>query len=198
PDGDLRQRSHRSGRPPLEDPDQREREAARFPLGAAGGRPQRDLRLDRGGGGADGRCLPRGLRPASARAAPLRAHRRDRRREWRPRGPGRDGRRDADRADVVGSPARRPGLAGGRPPGRGRPGADRRTEPDQGGHGGMRAMVLAAGLGTRLRPITYEMPKPMVPVLNRPVMEHILRLLARHGFEETIANLYWFPELIEG
>ena len=45
----------------------------------------------------------------------------------------------------------------------------------------MRAMVLAAGLGTRLRPLTYEMPKPMVPVLNRPVMEHILRLLARNG-----------------
>jgi len=62
----------------------------------------------------------------------------------------------------------------------------------------MRAMVLAAGLGTRLRPITYEMPKPMVPVLNKPVMEHILRLLARHGFSETIANLHWFPELIEG
>jgi mannose-1-phosphate guanylyltransferase/mannose-1-phosphate guanylyltransferase/phosphomannomutase len=59
-------------------------------------------------------------------------------------------------------------------------------------------MVLAAGLGTRLRPITYEMPKPMVPVLNKPVMEHILRLLARHGFSETIANLHWFPELIEG
>ncbi len=61
----------------------------------------------------------------------------------------------------------------------------------------MRAMVLAAGLGTRLRPITFDMPKPMVPVLNRPVMEHILRLLARHGFTETIANLHWFPELIE-
>jgi mannose-1-phosphate guanylyltransferase len=58
-------------------------------------------------------------------------------------------------------------------------------------------MVLAAGLGTRLRPITYEMPKPMVPVLNRPVMEHIVRLLARHGFTETIANLHWFPETIE-
>jgi mannose-1-phosphate guanylyltransferase/mannose-1-phosphate guanylyltransferase/phosphomannomutase len=57
-------------------------------------------------------------------------------------------------------------------------------------------MVLAAGLGTRLRPITFDMPKPMVPVLNRPVMEHILRLLARHGFEETIANLHWFPDLI--
>jgi mannose-1-phosphate guanylyltransferase len=61
----------------------------------------------------------------------------------------------------------------------------------------MRAMVLAAGLGTRLRPITFDMPKPMVPVLNRPVMEHILRLLAKHGFTETIANLHWFPELIE-
>jgi mannose-1-phosphate guanylyltransferase len=61
----------------------------------------------------------------------------------------------------------------------------------------MRAMILAAGLGTRLRPITYGMPKPMVPVLNRPVMEHIVRLLARHGFGETIANLHWFPELIQ-
>ena len=62
----------------------------------------------------------------------------------------------------------------------------------------MRAMVLAAGLGTRLRPITYAMPKPMVPVINKPVMEHILRLLARHGFTETIANLHWFPDVIEG
>ncbi len=62
----------------------------------------------------------------------------------------------------------------------------------------MRAMVLAAGLGTRLRPITYAMPKPMVPVLNRPVMEHIVRLLARHGFGGAIANLHWFPETIEG
>jgi mannose-1-phosphate guanylyltransferase/mannose-1-phosphate guanylyltransferase/phosphomannomutase len=62
----------------------------------------------------------------------------------------------------------------------------------------MKAMVLAAGLGTRLRPITYSMPKPMVPVLNRPVMEHIARLLARHGFEDTIANLHWFPDVIEG
>jgi mannose-1-phosphate guanylyltransferase len=59
-------------------------------------------------------------------------------------------------------------------------------------------MILAAGLGTRLRPITYAMPKPMVPVLNRPVMEHIARLLARHGFSEAIANLHWFPETIEG
>jgi mannose-1-phosphate guanylyltransferase len=62
----------------------------------------------------------------------------------------------------------------------------------------MKAMILAAGLGTRLRPITYGMPKPMVPVLNRPVMEHIALLLSRHGFREAIANLHWFPELIEG
>jgi mannose-1-phosphate guanylyltransferase len=62
----------------------------------------------------------------------------------------------------------------------------------------MRAMILAAGLGTRLRPITYSRPKPMVPVLNRPVMEHIARLLARHGFHEVIANLHWFPDLIKG
>jgi mannose-1-phosphate guanylyltransferase len=58
-------------------------------------------------------------------------------------------------------------------------------------------MVLAAGLGTRLRPITYAIPKPLVPVLNRPVMEHSVRLIARHGFEEAIANLHWFPETIE-
>jgi mannose-1-phosphate guanylyltransferase len=62
----------------------------------------------------------------------------------------------------------------------------------------MRAMILAAGLGTRLRPITYAIPKPMAPVLNRPVMEHTVRLLARHGFGEAIANLHWFPETIEG
>ena len=53
-------------------------------------------------------------------------------------------------------------------------------------------------MGTRLRPITNAMPKPMVPVLNRPVMEHILRLLDGNGFTEAIANLHWFPETIEG
>jgi mannose-1-phosphate guanylyltransferase len=60
----------------------------------------------------------------------------------------------------------------------------------------MRAMVLAAGLGTRLRPLTYEITKPMVPVLDRPVMAHILDLLDRHGFEQVIANLHYFPETI--
>jgi len=60
----------------------------------------------------------------------------------------------------------------------------------------MRAMVLAAGLGTRLRPLTYEITKPMVPVLDRPVMAHIIDLLDRHGFEQVIANLHYFPETI--
>jgi mannose-1-phosphate guanylyltransferase len=58
-------------------------------------------------------------------------------------------------------------------------------------------MLLAAGLGTRLRPLTYEIPKPMVPVLGTPVMEHILRLLAKHGFGDVIANLHYFPDQIE-
>jgi len=59
-------------------------------------------------------------------------------------------------------------------------------------------MLLAAGLGTRLRPLTYEVPKPMVPVLGTPVMEHILRLLARHGLDDVVANLHYFPDQIEG
>jgi mannose-1-phosphate guanylyltransferase len=57
-------------------------------------------------------------------------------------------------------------------------------------------MVMAAGLGTRLRPLTYEVPKPMVPLVNRPVMEHILELLPPHGFTEVISNLHWFPDTI--
>jgi mannose-1-phosphate guanylyltransferase/mannose-1-phosphate guanylyltransferase/phosphomannomutase len=60
----------------------------------------------------------------------------------------------------------------------------------------MKAMVLAAGLGTRLRPLTYEITKPMVPVLDRPVMEHILELIERHSFDGVIANLHYFPETI--
>ena len=55
---------------------------------------------------------------------------------------------------------------------------------------------MAAGLGTRLQPLTYEVPKPMVPVVNRPIMEHILTLLARHDLTQVIANLHWYPETI--
>jgi len=62
----------------------------------------------------------------------------------------------------------------------------------------MKAMVLAAGLGTRLKPLTFEIPKPMVPVLDRPVMAHIVGLLERQGFDDLIANVHYYPETIEG
>ena len=55
---------------------------------------------------------------------------------------------------------------------------------------------MAAGLGTRLRPLTHEIPKPLVPVANRPIMEHILTLLAGHGLNEVVANLHWFADTI--
>ena len=58
-------------------------------------------------------------------------------------------------------------------------------------------MILAAGLGTRLRPLTYLLPKPMAPVLNVPVMEHIARLLAAHGFEQVITNVSYLPDRIK-
>lgn len=59
------------------------------------------------------------------------------------------------------------------------------------------AMVLAAGLGTRLRPLTFEIPKPMVPVLDRPIMAHIVDLLHRQGIDRIVANLHYFPETIQ-
>jgi len=60
----------------------------------------------------------------------------------------------------------------------------------------MRAMVMAAGLGTRLRPITHEVPKPVVPVGNVAIVEQLVRLLAAHGVDEVIANLHWFPDTV--
>lgn len=55
---------------------------------------------------------------------------------------------------------------------------------------------MAAGLGTRLRPITEEIPKPVVPVGNVAIVEQLVRLLARHGVDQVIANLHWFPETV--
>jgi mannose-1-phosphate guanylyltransferase len=60
----------------------------------------------------------------------------------------------------------------------------------------MRAMILAAGLGTRLRPLTYVMPKPVAPVLNRPIVARIAGLLHQHGFEQVVANVSYLPEQI--
>lgn len=60
----------------------------------------------------------------------------------------------------------------------------------------MKAMVLAAGLGTRLKPITFGIPKPMVPVIDRPCMAHLLALLAKHDLTDAVANLHYFPDTI--
>ena len=56
---------------------------------------------------------------------------------------------------------------------------------------------MAAGLGTRLRPLTDFLPKPMVPIANRPVLHHLLNLLARHDIREVGINIHVFPELLK-
>ena len=60
----------------------------------------------------------------------------------------------------------------------------------------VRTYLMAAGLGTRLYPLTGLTSKPMVPILNRPVMEHLLHLLRRHGVTEIAANLHYHPDKI--
>ena len=52
----------------------------------------------------------------------------------------------------------------------------------------MRVMIMAAGIGTRLRPVTDLVPKPMAPIANRPALYHILRLLRRHGLTEVVKD----------
>ena len=61
----------------------------------------------------------------------------------------------------------------------------------------MKAMILAAGKGTRVRPLTNEMPKPMIPIIGKPVMEYLIEELARHGFNEIMINVSHLPEKIE-
>ena len=60
----------------------------------------------------------------------------------------------------------------------------------------MRAVLMAGGSGTRLRPLTCDLPKPMVPVLNRPIAEHIVNLLRRHNIKEIIATLFYLPDVM--
>lgn len=61
----------------------------------------------------------------------------------------------------------------------------------------MKAMVLAAGAGSRMGELTRDLPKPMLTVRGRPILEHILRNLARHGFREIVLNLHHHPEVIQ-
>lgn len=60
----------------------------------------------------------------------------------------------------------------------------------------MKAVVMAGGEGSRLRPMTANQPKPLLPVVNRPIMEHVLRLVKRHGFSETVVTVQFLAALI--
>lgn len=59
-----------------------------------------------------------------------------------------------------------------------------------------KAVIMAGGFGTRLRPLTMSLPKPMVPVANKPMMAHIVDLLVRHGITDVVSVLYFQPESI--
>jgi mannose-1-phosphate guanylyltransferase / phosphomannomutase len=60
----------------------------------------------------------------------------------------------------------------------------------------VKAVVMAGGEGTRLRPMTANQPKPLLPVANKPIMEHVLRLLKRHGFTETVVTVQFLASLV--
>src|SRR6202012_3497110 len=55
---------------------------------------------------------------------------------------------------------------------------------------------MAGGEGTRLRPMTANQPKPLLPVANRPIMEHVLRLLKRHGFDEMVVDVQFVAAVV--
>lgn len=61
----------------------------------------------------------------------------------------------------------------------------------------MKAVIMAGGQGTRLRPLSCDLPKPMVPIMNRPMLEHIILLLRQHGITEIAVTLCYLPEVIE-
>src|SRR5918997_7172069 len=60
----------------------------------------------------------------------------------------------------------------------------------------MKAVIMAGGEGTRLRPLTSNAPKPMMPLVNQPMMEHIVGLLKRHGFEEIVVTVAFMANAI--
>ena len=61
----------------------------------------------------------------------------------------------------------------------------------------MKAVIMAGGFGTRIQPLTINLPKPMIPLANRPIMRHIIGLLKKHGITELVLLLYHQPEIIK-
>ncbi|MDE2059308.1 MAG: mannose-1-phosphate guanyltransferase [candidate division NC10 bacterium] len=61
----------------------------------------------------------------------------------------------------------------------------------------MKAVIMAGGFGTRLRPLTTSIPKPMIPMAVKPLMEHTVALLKDHGFDDLVTLLYFQPDTIE-
>jgi mannose-1-phosphate guanylyltransferase / phosphomannomutase len=55
---------------------------------------------------------------------------------------------------------------------------------------------MAGGEGTRLRPMTANQPKPLLPVVNKPIMEHVLRLLRKHSFDETVVTVQFLASMV--
>src|SRR5579872_7390576 len=61
----------------------------------------------------------------------------------------------------------------------------------------MKAVVMAGGEGSRLRPLTSRTPKPLVPIADKPVMQHIIELLRAHGITEIVATVHYLADEIE-
>src|SRR6478736_4462872 len=160
------------------------RQAADRPgAGAAGVPPAAGVVV--GGAGAAARCTagrrvprpPRGHRSAGEHA--------------------RQGRHRRHHAVAVPADADRAELAeGALRPRAGAVGRRRSALPEAGGGARIKAVVMAGGEGTRLRPLTSNQPKPMVPIVGKPCIEHIIDLLRRHGFDDVIVTVAFLPQAI--
>src|SRR5947207_4409256 len=129
------------------------------------------------------------------------------------RGP-REGRRDAGEGPVDQGREAGRGPGGARPPetaepfrprrplgreearGVGRRGAEGAVRERQGGDRSMKAVVLAGGEGSRLKPLTYKRPKPLMPVAGRPCIDYVLRSLAGSGFHEIIVTTAYMSDAL--
>src|SRR6185312_12470054 len=162
------------------------RQAADRPgAGAAGVPPAAGVVV--GGAGAAARCTagrrvprpPRGHRSAGEHA--------------------RQGRHRRHHAVAVPADADRAELAeGALRPRAGAVGRRRGALPEAGGGSRIKAVVMAGGEGTRLRPLTSNQPKPMVPIVGKPCIEHIIDLLRRHGIDEIVVTVAYLPQVIRG